>query len=234
MAAAALQGAVKAALFKSPVARTAALSAVQGAVSQRVSALTTPASERIAWDAYNFPHANIGLLHLDLAELLAKRPAQHALVRLLYWWWAAVLVALTLNLVDNLVLVSIVRGAAYSNLAPFFSVLSLLSLGSAAFSVLYTWYHGVCEASGRSKTIARALLCLLCFFWLLYALMPSGNVLGLAGFAQGARHEHALSDGTPAAAVAFWLAATAIESLCFAALCGSSCYLAYRLLTHAS
>ncbi len=232
--AAALTGAVKAALFRSPVARGAALSAVQGAVAQRVAALATPPSERIAWDSYNWPHPSIGVVHLDLAELLAKRPAEHGLVRQLYWWWGACVAALALNLVDSLVLVSVVRGgAAYSPLAPFYSVLSLLSLGGAAFTVLRAWYHGACESSGRSKTIARGVLALLCFFWLLYALMPSGNVLGLAGFAQSARHEHALSDGTPAAAVTFWQAATAYESLIFAALFGWSCYLAYRLFTHA-
>jgi len=57
-------------------------------------------------------------------------------VRLLFWWCIAVVAVQLLNLVDSLVLVSLVHGGAYSKLARFFSVLSLLSLSSAAFTVL--------------------------------------------------------------------------------------------------
>lgn len=231
MASSALQGAVKAALFKSPAARGAAVAAVQGAVAQRVSQLTTPASERIAWDVYQWPHPRLGILHLDLAELATKRPALYPLVRQLYVWWVAVMCALGLNFADSLVLVSTIKGGAYSALSPFFSFLTFLSLGSSAFTVMRFWYHGACESNGRSKTIARAVLCVLDFMWLLFALMPSNNVLGIAGFAQSSRHERAAAEGTASGALAYWQAATVLESLAFFGLLCWSAFLTFRLFT---
>lgn len=226
-----LKGAVKSALFKSPVARGAAMVAMQGAVATRIAQVTTPASEKIAWDVYNWPHPRIGMLHFDLVELQTKKPAFYPLVSQMFFWWLTVIGMLVLNLVDAIVLSSVVKGSAFGGLTPFFSFLTLLSLGSTSFVAVRAWYHGVCENSGRSKTVARAILAVLDFLWLIFFVMPSGNILGLVGFAQTARHEHALADGTSGGAVAYWQAATVIESLGFLGLLGWTSFLIYRVFT---
>lgn len=218
----------------SAMGRKVAMQTVQSQIEQRVAAATTPAAERIAWDDYNFPlkrvHPQLGWIHYDLAELATKKAAVYPLVLQLNRWCIFIIALLLVNFIDSIVLASIIKGA-YTSVAPLEAFLCVASLGSTSFVVVHRWYHGACENSGRSKTIARALLVMLAFFFLLFALMPSGNINGIVGLAQKARLQHAEDAGTSAGAIAYWQAVIVLESLAFFAATGWSGYLIWRLFS---
>jgi hypothetical protein len=182
-------------LAGSGAARGLAVATLQSRVQETVAAATTAPSERIDWAAYNWPGPKpFALVHLDLAELEAKRPAAYPLVLQLWRWAIAVNVLLLVNFLDACILTGIIKGSAYSPLAPFFSILTWLSMGSSSFATMHRWAYGAAENSGRAKTIARVLACVLAFMFLLFVLLPSGNIQGLAGLAQGGRHAHAAAE----------------------------------------
>ena len=221
-------GALRGVLAGSSMARGLAVASVQARVESSLRSATTPSSDKVDWTHKNYPTSRLGLIHYDLDELRMKRPAEHALALLLLRGAYAVCAMTLLNFIDAIALCSVLRGAAYDPLAPLYSLMTLGAIGPGALAAAWLWYHGVCESAGRSKTAARALLGLLCFLFLLFALTPSGNLHGIAGLAQTARAEHALAAGSGAAAVAYWHAVTVLESLFWGALCVGTGWVGWR------
>ena len=224
---AAFGGLVKGAL-SSAAARTFALGSLQARAESAVRSATTPAAERITWDAKDWPHPRAGLVHWDVAELRTKRPSEHALARQLQRWALAVCAVGAVNLLDSIVLATIIRGGAYEPLAPLYALLTLTSIGGGALATAWAWYHGVAESAGRSKTAARVGLGVVTLAVSLFAISASGNLNGVVGFAQSSRVASAVAGGSGGGAIGFWHAVMAIESLAWLSCGAAGGYLAWR------
>lgn len=84
--------------------------------------------------------------------------------------------------VVNTIILAAALGSAYHGINVLYSLIGLLLISAAGMAAVYTNYYGLCENSGRSKTVARVLMVVLFVVLMVEAFAGAGNINGFAGY----------------------------------------------------